>query len=243
MKASDFNLYYNFHSYPASKKTSKMKQSKQPSAELFVATGCNHCPVVLNELSEQLKKGHISTLTITNIAVDNERAAELNVRTVPWFALTNDNSFMIFSGNYTPKEIQQWVATSQTKNGMQDYIEELLMAGQLTTITQAIQLKPEIFPVIIEMIENEETSMHIRIGLDALIENFSATEILQQSVPELKRIASGNNVRLQIDALHYIALTGDAENKDFLQELTKHQDQQVKDAAIEALETLDDLIN
>lgn len=220
-----------------------MKYLKQPYAELFVATGCSHCPVVLNELSEQLKKGQLSSLTATNISIDNERAAKLNIRSVPWFSLNNNNSFMIFSGKHTPKEIQQWIATSQTEHGMQDYIEEYLAAGKLMTIIQAIQLKPEIFTIIIEMIENEETSMHIRIGLDALIENFSTTEILQQSVADLKRIASSNNIRLQIDALHYIALTGDSENKAFLQEMTKHREQQIQDAANEALETLNELLS
>lgn len=219
-----------------------MKTNIKPSAELFIATGCSHCPLVLSELSEQLKKGQISSLNISNIAVDNEKAEKLNIRSVPWFSLTNDNSFMIFSGDHSPKEIQKWIKTSQTDNGMQKYIEEYLTSGQLMTIRQAIQLKPEIFSNIISMLEDEETSMNIRIGLDALIENFSATKILQEYTAALKKIASTNNIRLQIDALHYIALTGDAENKEFLQEKTKDKDQQIKDAAVEALATLNDLI-
>ena len=218
-----------------------MNSNIKPSAELFIATGCSHCPVVLTELSEQLKKGQISLLKITNVAVDNERAEELNIRSVPWFSLTNENSFMIFSGNYSPNEIQQWIVRAQTKNGMQEYIEEYLANGQLMTIIQAIQLKPEIFSNIIAMLENEETSMNIRIGLDALIENFSATEILQKHASSLIKIASTDNVRLQIDALHYIALTGDAGNKEFLLEKSKDKNSQIKEAAIEALETLKDI--
>ena len=220
-----------------------MKSSNQPSAELFVATGCSHCPVVLNELSEQLKKGHISSLTVTNIAVDNERADELGIRSVPWFSLKNENTFMIFSGNYSPKEIQQWIASSQNKNGMQEYIEEFLSTGQLITVSQVVQLFPETFSSVISMIKDEETSMDIRIGLDALIESLSGSEILKKYTSSLKEIASSNIARLQIDALHYIALTGDVSNKAFLQEKTEDKDQQVKDAAVEALETLDDLIN
>lgn len=220
-----------------------MNSSIKPSAELFVATGCSHCPVVLNELSEQLKKGQLSSLNVTNIAVDNERASELGIRSVPWFALTNNNSFMIFSGNHTPKEIQKWLVISESKNGMQEYIEEYLGNGQLMTIAQAIQLKPDIFTHVIAMLEDEETGMTTRIGLDALLENFSSTEILQQQTASLKKIASSKNARLQIDALHYIALTGDAENKVFLEEMTKCEDNQVREAAIEAIETLNDLLD
>ena len=220
-----------------------MNTSIPSSAELLIATGCRHCPIVLKELSEQLKKGELTSLKITNIAVDNKRAEELNVRSVPWFSLTNNNSFMIFSGEHSPKEIQQWLVTSQTEHGMQEYIEECLGNGQLMTIVQAIQIKPEIFSHILTMIKDEETSMDIRIGLDVLIENFSASKILQEYTAELKTIASSDDVRLKIDALHYIALTGDIKNKDFLQEKTNDTDTQVKEAAIEALETLDDLIN
>jgi hypothetical protein len=164
-----------------------MKSNTKPSAELFVATGCSHCPVVLHELSENLKKGHISSLKITNIAVDNKRAEKLNIRSVPWFSLKNEKSFMIFSGNYSPAEIEKWISTSATNNGMQEYIEECLGNGQLMTVVQAIHLQPEIFNIIVSMLEDEETSMDIRIGLDALIESFSATDILKNHTASLKK--------------------------------------------------------
>jgi len=220
-----------------------MKYSDKFSAELFIATGCVHCPVVLNELCGQLKKGHLSSLKITNIAIDNKSAEELNIRSVPWFSLTGNNSFMIFPGKHSPEEIKKWISLAQTKKGMQEYIEEYLGNGQLPIITQAIQLKPKTFSIIISMLEDEDTSMTVRIGLDALIENFTTTDILKEQSAALKNIACSDNTRLKIDALHYIALTGDAENKDFLQEYIEHKDPQVKDAALEALETLNDLVD
>ncbi len=220
-----------------------MNSNIKSSAELFVATGCSHCPVVLTELTEQLKKGQLSSLQVTNIAVDNDKAAELGIRSVPWFSLSNENSYMVFAGDHSPKEIKKWLATLHTKNAMLDYIEEYLTNGQLMSIAQAIQIKPEMFKHIINMLEDDETSMNIRIGLDALIENFSASNILRQHTAALKKIASSNNIRLQIDALHYIALTGDAENKVFLEGMTTHENKQVKDAANEAIETLNDLLD
>ena len=84
--------------------------------------------------------------------------------------------------------------------------------------------------------------MDTRIGLDVLIENFSSNKTLQQYASALKEIVSSGDTRLKIDALHYIALTGDIKNKVFLEEQTKSSDIQIKDSAIEALETLDDLL-
>lgn len=220
-----------------------MKSKHPTSADLFVATGCSHCPAVLQNLSEDLKKGNLASLHITNIATDNTRAEKLNIRSVPWFSLSNINCFMIFSGKHSAKEIEQWLAISQSENGMQEYIAEHLKSGQLMTVVQTIQINPKMFSYVIEMIKDEETSMDLRIGLDVLIENFAATDILQQYSGELKKIASLDNTRLEIDALHYIALTADIRNKEFLQEKSNVSDNQIQEAAIEALETLEDLIN
>ena len=220
-----------------------MQDLSPTSVELFVATGCSHCPLVLNELSEQLKKGAIAELKTINIAVDNTRADALNIRSVPWFSLTNNHSYMIFSGNYSPKEIQNWLKKSQNAEGMKDYIEELLSKGELMTITQAINIQPSVLSSVISMLGDEETSMDIRIGLDVLIEQFSTTKILQDYTRELKIIALRDMPRLQIDALHYIALTGNVENKMFLQEQAENTNPQIREAALEALETLNDLID
>ena len=220
-----------------------MQDLSPTSAELFIATGCSHCPLVLNELSEQLKKGAIAELNTINIAVDNTRADALNIRSVPWFSLTNNHSYMIFSGNYSPKEIQSWLKIAKSAEGMKNYIEELLGKGELMTIVQAINIQPSVLSSVISMLGDEETSMDIRIGLDVLIEQFSNTKILQNYTSELKSIALADMPRLQIDALHYIALTGDIENKHFLQQQTENTNHQIKEAAIEAIETLDDLID
>jgi hypothetical protein len=218
-----------------------MTHSSPLSVELFVATGCSHCPIVLNELSEQLKKGTIASLRITNIAVDNERAAQLNIRSVPWFSIHHDASFMIFSGSHSPKEIRQWIKTSQTGNGMQDYVKDALSNGQLATVIQAIEIEPSSFAAIISMLEDEDTSMEVRIGLDALIESFASSDVLKNNVDAFKNIVRNNDLRLQIDALHYIALAGDPEDSAFINEFTQHEDPQLREAAVEALETLNDL--
>lgn len=220
-----------------------MNHSNTLSVELFVATGCQHCPTVLKELSEQLKSGTISSLNITNIASDNTRAEELNIRSVPWFSIKNKHAYMIFSGNHSPKEVQNWIKTAQSNDAMKEYIESCLSAGEVMTVAQAIQIQPRVLSNVISMLGDEETSMDIRIGLDVLMEQFSTTETLEKYTDNLKEIALSNIPRLQIDALHYIALTGNIENKVFLQEQAESKNGQIKDAAIEAIETLTDLID
>lgn len=216
-------------------------KAKHLSAELFIATGCSHCPVVMAELSQLLKNGKLGSLVISNIAVDTERAGQFNIRSVPTFIFSGPDSSMLFSGKYTPAEIQKWTEIALTENSMIQYIESFLEQGELMAVTQAIQFAPETFTSVISMLKDEETSMHVRIGLDALLENFSNTEILQQHVPALLKLATEKNVRLQIDALHYLALSGDKNIKAFLEEKTLDDDEQIKNAATEALETLSEI--
>ena len=220
-----------------------MTVSRNISVELFIATGCAYCPVVLSALSDLLKNGQLASLNITNIAVSPEKAEALNIRSVPWFSLSSQYSHMIFSGNYSPNEISHWVTAAQSDNGMQEYIEKFLAEGHLPLGLQAIQLQPETFSSVITMLEDEDTSMHVRIGLDALLENFTSSDILKQYTPSFKSMATKENIRLQIDALHYLALTGDPENRSFIQKMTNDKNEQIRAAAEEALETLQDLLS
>ncbi len=220
-----------------------MTKHKFPIAELFIATGCSHCPVVLTELAEQLKKGELAQLNITNIAVDNEKAAELNIRSVPWFSLASDKDLMIFNGQLGPEEIRNWIKQAQSDQGMEEYIEQTLAQGQLITVAQTIQLKPEVFNTVISMLRDEDTSIQTRIGLDALIEQFSGDDILRNHVQDFLDIASTDNLRLQIDALHYLALTGDKTQRAFIEKMLQHDNAQLREAAEDALETLDDQSN
>ncbi|MFK5914095.1 MAG: hypothetical protein QM484_06955 [Woeseiaceae bacterium] len=213
---------------------------KNISVELFIATSCHHCPTILNEFSSLVKNGKIASLNVTNIAVENTRATELNIRSVPWFSLSTDDAFMIFNGQHSEKEINEIVDNCQSNLAMQVYIIEQLSSGQMMLVNQAIKISPNMFSHVVTLLENEETSMDIRIGLDALTEMFENTEMLQEYAERFKEIISGNVVRLQIDALHYLALTGDVKHKDFISKKMIDKNKQIKEAAMEACETLMD---
>ena len=62
-----------------------MTESAAPAdALLLIATGCNHCPAVLEGLSRLLKQGRIGRLDVVNLAVHPETGQALGVRSVPW---------------------------------------------------------------------------------------------------------------------------------------------------------------
>jgi len=57
-----------------------MTTTTVPDAELMIATGCTHCPVVLAGLGELIKAGQIGRLDVINIAQHPKLAEELRRR-------------------------------------------------------------------------------------------------------------------------------------------------------------------
>lgn len=214
-----------------------MPSPSKPAAELFIATGCAHCPAVLTALSELLKKGQLSALHITNIAVDNQRADALGIRSVPWLRLGK----LVLPGVYTPSELQHWAQRANSVAGMAEYIESMLNNGELNPVQQALQLEPESVAALMPLLANEDTAMQVRIGIDAILEQLSATPVLNTLIPELTQLAQEDNPRVQIDALHYLALTANPRVESVLRQQLASTTTIVQQAAEEALQTLHEL--
>ncbi|NNF96029.1 MAG: HEAT repeat domain-containing protein, partial [Halobacteria archaeon] len=92
--------------------------SSPPDAELLIATGCAHCPVVLEGLSTLIKEGVISSLRVINIVNQPERAQELGVRSVPWLQLGP----FILQGLHSPAELREWAERAGSMEGMSVYL-------------------------------------------------------------------------------------------------------------------------
>ncbi len=82
-----------------------MEKAHVPDAELLIASGCAHCPVVLSGLAELLKQGRIGRLDIINIAAHPELAEARNARSVPWIRI---GPFEL-SGAHSAQELAVWV--------------------------------------------------------------------------------------------------------------------------------------
>ena len=101
-----------------------------PDAEVLIATGCAHCPAVLQALSDLVKEGLIRQLRVSNIVADAARAQELGVRTTPW---TRIGPFTL-AGNYSPAELRHWAEQAGSDEGIADYIRTHLKDGELKQI-------------------------------------------------------------------------------------------------------------
>lgn len=205
---------------------------KPLTAELLVATGCTHCPVVLEALTTLLKNGRIAKLSIVNIQQAPERAAELGVRSVPWLQL---GPFTL-TGMHSLAELTDWVDQAGSIEGMSRYLDEQLKQGNLPGVENLLKKQPEMLGAIIPLMEDENTNMKTRFGIDVLIENLAMTLDLSPLISELGKLSTSKRQALRADATHYLSLTRHKAAIPFLEARLKDDNKDVQEIARDSLQ-------
>lgn len=203
-----------------------------PDAELLIATGCAHCPVVLDGLAQLVKDGRIGQLRVTNIVVHPEVAQTLGVRSVPWLQL---GPFTL-EGLHSPAELRDWAQRAGSREGVARYLEERLKQGKLAETEQWLREHPQWLEALIPLLEDEETDIKVRIGVDALLEALADQMDLSPLVAELGRLSRAERPALRTDATHYLALTRAADALPYIKERLQDEHPDVRETARDALE-------
>ncbi len=205
-----------------------------PDAELLIATGCAHCPVVLEGLSTLLKEGVISSLRVTNIVNQPERARQLGVRSVPWLQLGP----FVLQGLHSPAELREWAERAGSMEGMSMYLYDQLKQGNLDAMETLLATQPNWLGALIPLLEQEDTDMKVRIGVDALLESLAIDTELDSLVEELGRLSQHERQSLRSDASHYLSLTRSPAAIPFLEARLQDDSAEVRDIAEEGLQKL-----
>lgn len=209
-----------------------MKHS--PSALLMIATGCQHCPVVLQALGEMVKAGTIGQLEVVNIQQNPERAEDLNVRSVPWIKI---GDFELV-GLRTRSELENWAKRVNDPAMMGDYFAELMTTGEMKKVEQMVRDNPDYFPALLELMAGKDTSLSARIGVGALMESFAGSELLDNNIDALGAYTEHEEARVRNDACHYLGLSGNSAAEKYIRPLLDDTDVEVREVAEEALEAI-----
>ena len=208
--------------------------SQAPSALLLIATGCQHCPSMLQSLSDLIKEGKIARLEIVNIVQDPERAQALNVRSVPWLKIGEYE----LVGLKSKTEILQWIDKSSNPEDMSAYFEELMTSGEISKVQQLVEDKPEHMNTLFEIMANESSGLSARIGVGAIIEQLEGSEILINTIDTLGKHCRNPLARVRNDACYYLGLSHHPDAIKFLRPLLDDEDNEVKEVAQEALDEI-----
>ena len=206
-----------------------------PEVTLFIATGCAHCPSVLQALNDLLKQGAIGRLEATNIAVHPEAAQEHGIRSVPWLRI---GPFQL-QGSYTPAELRKWVQRAGSEQGLRDYLAELIEKQRLDEAIALARKDEGILKLAIHMLGDMKTPIGVRIGIGALLEDLAEHGHFELAQQELRKLLSAPEAQVRADAAYYLGLSPDSRTREWIGPLLEDPSPEVREIAREALEEAD----
>ncbi|MBT2969147.1 MAG: hypothetical protein B6D72_06075 [gamma proteobacterium symbiont of Ctena orbiculata] len=208
-----------------------MSTRETPDALLLLATGCAHCPVVLQGLSDLLKRGKIGRLEAINIVEHPEIAQRLGTRTVPW---TRIGRFEL-EGLLSPGELQHWADLAGQEKGTADYFSHLLETQRPHRVIAWLQHNPETIHDLLGLLENPETPIAVRVGIGVVAEELQGTPLWQSALEDLLRLTKSSDPALRADAAHYLGLTHSSAAAEALRGMIDDTHPDVREIASESL--------
>ena len=205
-----------------------------PDALMLLGTHCPHCPMVLLALANLVKTGVIGKLEVYNIEARPEVVQELGVRSIPWVRI---GPFEL-EGMHSEKELGQWAAQAGTIDGLANYLDELLSSGRIQQALRLIPDQPRSLDALLQLFASPDTRLGTRIGISAIMEDLSGSEMLAGIVDRLGELTRHEDARVRGDACHYLELSGSERAVPYLTPLLEDPDAGVRDIARESLERL-----
>jgi len=202
-----------------------------PDAQLLIAPGCAHCPVVLESLSQLLKSGRLGRLEVVNVQAHPEVAREVGTRSVPWCRI---GPFEL-EGEQGPAELDKWTEHAAVGTGLSEYYAHLLETQRPHKVAEAVTREPSSFDGLLGMLEDSETPMTVRIGIGVVLEDLQGNPLLLHALPVLLRLAASDAANVRADAAHYLGLTRAPEAAAVLRGLLQDENPDVREIAAESI--------
>jgi hypothetical protein len=188
--------------------------------------------MVLHALANLVKSGVIGRLEVFNIEARPEVAQELGVRSIPWVRI---GPFEL-EGMHSEKELGQWAAQAGSVDGLANYLDELLSSGRIHKALRLIPNLPQSLDALLQLFASPDTGLSTRIGISAIMEDLSGSELLTGIVDRLGKLTRHEDARVRGDACHYLQLTGSGRAVAYITPLLEDPDAGVRDIARESLE-------
>ncbi|RDH83466.1 MAG: hypothetical protein DIZ78_14410 [endosymbiont of Escarpia spicata] len=205
-----------------------------PDALLLLATGCAHCPVVLEALSRLLEEGHLGRLEAINIVEHPEAAKAVGTRSVPW---TRIGPFEL-EGMHSQSELAHWCELAATGRGFGEYFSHLLETRRPHKVAEVIERDPASLTSLLALLEDSGTPMAARIGIGVVVEDLQGSELLAAAVPTLIRLADSPEANVRADIAHYLGLVATPEVIPVLRKLQQDEHPDVREIATDSLNEL-----
>lgn len=204
---------------------------QSPDALLLMTAGCPHCPAALQALTLLLKEGAIGRLEIVNVAIHTEEAESRGVKSVPWIQI---GPFGV-EGVTSPAKLRELANGVNEEAVFDNWLLETLKAGQRQKFESLVRREPQRIYGLARLMTNPETSMAIRLGIGAVLEELQGTGLTEPLIPALGNMLKSEDKLLRADACHFLTLIGGEGIRPFMQGCQNDADAEIREMAQEWL--------
>lgn len=211
-----------------------MAKNTKPDVLMFISESCPHCPAMMTNLINILKRGGLATLKIYNIDCHAQRAQQMNVRSLPWIKI---GSFVI-EGLCAASELEKWVRTESTLEGKRAYLVMLLESGKLHKAEEFLENEADGLPALLSLLADSETNISVRTGASALLEGLEGSKPLTNATKIITKMLYSDGANIRADACFFLGLTHNPGLIKSLAAMLKDSNEQVREIAEESIEKL-----
>ncbi len=202
-----------------------------PDALLLITGGCPHCPAALQALTVLLKEGAIGRLQVINVALHIEEAEMRGVQSVPWMKI---GPFEV-EGISTPAKLRELAQGVNDDAVFDAWSLELLKAGKRQKFEELVREEPQRIQALARLMNNPESSMVIRLGIGAILEELHGTGLSESLVPAFGEMLKSEDSLLRADACHFMTLIGGAESRPYMLACMNDANPEIREMAEEWL--------
>ncbi|MBF0611636.1 MAG: HEAT repeat domain-containing protein [Magnetococcales bacterium] len=214
-----------------------MSQSSEKPVNilLVVGAGCPHCHLVSRHLHQLSKEGRITHLETIRLDEKPELVQQLAIRSVPWLRV---GPFEL-EGSLSLHELRQWIERVNHPRGLAIYFDDLFSRGQRHKVESLVRKNPSWLQAFVQLLGDEEVGINTRLGVGVVLEEIADSGLAAAIVHELGEICHHPSPRLRGDACYYLPWTRSSQALPYLQACLNDPHPDVREAALEALETLE----
>ena len=202
-----------------------------PDALLLITGGCPHCPAALQALTTLLKEGSIGRLEVINVAVHIEEAESRGVQSVPWIKL---GPFEV-EGIASPARLRELALGVDNDVVFDAWLMEILKSGKRQKFEALVRQEPQRINALARLMKDPETSMVIRLGIGAVLEELQDTGLTEPLIPSFGEMLKEEDRLLRADACHFLTLIGGESLRPYMLACLDDADSEIREMAEEWL--------
>lgn len=202
-----------------------------PDALLLITGGCPHCPAALLALTGLLKEGVIGRLQVINVAIHIEEAESRGVQSVPWIKI---GPFEV-EGTTTPGKLRELAQGINDDAVFDNWLLETLKAGKRQKFEAIVREEPQRVHALARLMSNPESSMMIRLGIGAILEELQDSGLTEPLIPSFGEMLKDEDKLMRADACHFLTLISGEGVRKYMLACMEDADPEIREMAEEWL--------